>query len=380
MAAPCSWSRIPLGDIEAVLAWAASRPWSAAMAGCEQDPMWHAEGNVWAHTQLVCRELPAMSGWSDLPAADRATCVMAALFHDAGKPQTTYVHPETGRVHAPKHALVSAALARRELAAIGCPAVLRERIVALVRHHALPPRILDRDDPVRDVIRMSWLLDTRHLGIVSRADFRGRICHSVSLRSDEDFALWDLVCRDHDCDGKPFPFSNDQARFRYFREPAFDRTHVPHEAYRCTVTMLCGLPAAGKDTWLSRHRPGLPVVSLDALREELDVDPTDDQGRIAHAAREACREHLRARRDFALSATNLTARIRGRWVNLFADYNARVEMVYLDVPLVTALHRNRSRHRQVPEDVICRLHHRIEPPTWLECHDLEIVAAPEGPR
>lgn len=143
--------------------------------------------------------------------------------------------------------------------------------------------------------------------------------------------------------------------------------------------MLCGLPAAGKDTWLARHRPGLPVVSLDALREELDVDPTDDQGGIAQAAREACREHLRARRDFALSATNLTERIRGRWVNLFADYDARIEMVHLDVPLATALSRNRRRQRQVPEGVIRRLHDRIEPPTWLECHTLEIVATPEEP-
>lgn len=378
MTAVTSWNSLPPGNVEAAIAWAESRPWSAAMAACKQDPAWHAEGDVWTHTQLVCRELPGVAGWHDLDPQDQAGCVMAALFHDAGKAETKVVDPETGHVHAPKHAVVGAALARRELATFGCPPALREWIVALVRNHALPPRILERDDPVREVIRMSWLLDTRLLGMVARADFRGRVCRTASARSEDEITLWDLVCQEHGCDGRSYAFGNDAARFRYFREPEFDRRHVPHEAYRCTVTMLCGLPAAGKDTWLARHRPGLPVVSLDALRDELDVDLTKDQGAIAQAARERCREHLRARRDFALNATNLTERIRGRWVNLFAGYDARVEMVHLDVPLGTALARNRRRLRPVPEGVIRRLHDRTEPPTWLECHSLALIA-PEGP-
>lgn len=386
MPTPSTWHRLSSGDVEATIAWAGSRPWAAKLAACEQDPVWHAEGDVWTHTQLVCRELPGVAGWHDLEPRDRAACLMSAVFHDAGKPETTIRDPATGHIHAPKHAVAGVALARRELAALACPPVLRERIVSLVRYHALPPRVLERENPLRDVIRMSWLLDTRLLGIVARADFRGRVCHAAPAwssgggppRSEDDFALWDLICRELACDGRPYPFGNDQARFRFFRDPACDRSHVPHEAYRCTVTMLSGLPAAGKDTWLAQHRPGLPVVALDAVRAELDVEPTDDQGSVAQAAREACREHLRAGRDFAFNATNLSQRIRGRWVNLFADYDARIEMVHLDVPLATALARNRRRPRPVPEGVIRRLHDRLEPPTWLECHALEILDAEEA--
>ncbi len=40
---------------------------------------------------------------------------------------------------------------------------------------------------------------------------------------------------------------------------------------------MSGLPGVGKDTWLARSRPELPVVSLDAVREDLDVDATDNQ-------------------------------------------------------------------------------------------------------
>lgn len=373
------WAQLPPGDIETAIAWAERLPWAMAMAACAQDRDWHAEGDVWTHTRLVCRELPGVPGWHDLDDKGRAACVMAAVFHDAGKPKTTRSDPASGRMCAPKHAVAGAALARRELSKLGCPPRLREEIVALVRNHAVPPRVLEHVDPVRQVIRLSWLLDTRALGILARADFRGRICRPPRAHGEEGFHLWDLVCKEHDCDGRPFPFGNEHARFLYFRDPEFDRTRVPHESPRCTVTIVCGLPAAGKDTWLAARRPELPAVSLDALRARLDASPADDQGRVSQAAREECRRHLRAGRDFAFNATNISERVRGRWVNLFVAYDARIEMVYVDASLATALSRNRRRARPVPEVVIRRLHDRLEPPTLLECHTLHVVDEGDAP-
>ena len=58
------------------------------------------------------------------------------------------------------------------------------------------------------------------------------------------------------------------------------RTDDDNEDYRCTVTMMSGLPGRGKDTWLAANCPDLPVVSLDELRCELDIEATDDQGQI----------------------------------------------------------------------------------------------------
>jgi len=106
---------------------------------------------------------------------------------------------------------------------------------------------------------------------------------------------------------------------------------------------MSGLPGAGKDRWLAQHRPGLPVVSLDDLRATHDVEPTDDQGAIVQLAREGCREYLRAGRDFAFNATNTVRQTRKRWTDLFADYGARVESVYLEPPLPVILRRNAGR-------------------------------------
>src|SRR5204863_3203563 len=191
-----------------------------------------------------------------------------------------------------------------------------------------PPYLLEKPNPEHEVISLSWLVNNRLLFLVALADTRGRQAKEMS-RPEENLHLWKLVAEERACFERPYAFANDQARFLFYRDQLSSLHYVPHEEYRCTVTLMSGLPGAGKDTWLAKHRPTLPVVSLDAVRGELDVDATDNQGAVIQAAREQCREHLRGGRDFAFNATNITCQTRQRWINLFADYKARVEIVYL---------------------------------------------------
>jgi predicted kinase len=133
---------------------------------------------------------------------------------------------------------------------------------------------------------------------------------------------------------------------------------------------MSGLPGAGKDTWLARHRPDLPVVSLDGIRANLDIEPTENQGEVIQQARDQCREHLRAGTDFALNATNIIHQTRKQWVDLAADYGARVEMVYLEPDLLTLYEQNARRARKVPRAVVEQMVEKLEPPTWAEAHSL----------
>ena len=231
---------------------------------------------------------------------------------------------------------------------------------------------MERNVPANEAIRMSWLANNRLLHMFSLADMRGRHtdCHT---RTEDDLAYWQITAEDCDCYTQPFPFGNDHARFTFCRSEKPDRFYTPHEDFSCTVTMMSGYPGAGKDTWLANNRPEQPVVSLDEIRSELGVDPTGNQGQVLQVAREQCAEHLRARRDFAYSATNLTRMVRTRWIDLFDDYGARVEIVYVEPPFETVLQQNRNRDRIVPEDVIRSLASRVEPPTMTESHDVRIV-------
>ena len=365
------WKVLKCYSIEELIQWADQQTWAQAMAACWQDPEWHAEGDVWTHTKLVLEQLEQLEAWGELDEGARTQLKFVALFHDAAKPLTTEVD-EAGRVRTPKHAVKGEHLARRVLRELGCDLHTRESIARLVRFHGRPAFLLEREDPAYEVVRMSWLVNNRLLHNFALADTRGRDTDCTS-RPEETLAYWKLLAEEHDCYEVPYQFATDHARFTYFHSAAPNLHYVPHEAFRCDVIMMSGLPGSGKDHWLRTHTDGLPVVSLDELRRRMGVAPTENQGAVAQEAKECCREHLRAGRDFVFNATNTMRTTRQRWLELFRDYDARVRIVYLEPTLPQLLEQNRNRAHPVPEDVITRLADRLEPPTWLECHQLECI-------
>jgi putative nucleotidyltransferase with HDIG domain len=367
-----SWDEVKQTSSAQVLAWADVQPWARDMAACPQDAQWHAEGDVWVHTKMVFAELERLPEWDALDGDSQLKLVFTALFHDAGKPATTATDPVSGRTHSPKHALVGVEIARRVLRSLGCPLDIREEIIGLVRYHGRPPYLLEKVDTAYEIISLSWLVNHQLLYLFALADTRGRSSREMA-RPEENLHLWKLVAEENDCFDRPYTFANDHARFLFYRGALSSLHYSPREEYSCTVTLMAGLPGSGKDTWLARHRAGLPVVSLDDLRAQYDVDPTDDQGEIAQLARESCREHLRAGRDFAFNATNILRQTRKRWIDLFADYRARIELVYVEPPLATIFAQNERRSKRVPTRVMHRLVEKLEPPTVTEGHSLELV-------
>lgn len=355
-----------------ILHWAEVQPWARMMATCQQDAGWHAEGDVWTHTKMVCGELEKQEEWVTLSRAEQLKLLFTGLFHDAGKPATTVLDPETGRTRSPKHALVGAELARRVLRELGCDLVTREEIVSLARLHGRPPFLLEKTDAEREVIWVSGLVSNQLLYLFALADTRGRLTTEMT-KPEENLHLWKLMAEEKGCFDRPYSFANDQARFLFYREKLSSLHYVPREDYRCRVMLMSGLPGAGKDTWLAKNRPGLPVVSLDEIREDLDIESTGNQGEVIQAARERCREHLRAGQDFAFNATNVTRQMRQRWIDLFTDYEARIEIVYLEPKLADILKQNKKREQKVPEKVILRLLEKSEPPTVMEGHEVRVV-------
>jgi predicted kinase len=366
-----NWDDLRKSSLDEILAWAGDQPWGRAMAACGQDAGWHAEGDVWTHTKLVCAQLAGVDGWEELAPHERSVLTFTALFHDSGKPLTSVVDPATGRTTSPKHAVKGEHLARSALRDLGCDLATREEIVRLVRFHGRPPFLLAKPDPAHEVVSLSWLVSNKRLCLFALADTRGRKTAEMG-RPEENLQFWKLVAEENGCFDRPYPFVNDQARFLFYRQKEPNLHYVPFEDYRCTVTMMSGLPGSGKDTWLAANRPDLPVVSLDEVRGELDIDPTDDQGEVVQVGRERCREFLRSGRSFAFNATNLLRLTRRRWIDLFADYQARIEIVYVEPPSSVVLARNKRRERPVPETVIRGLAARCEPPTLTEAHGLSM--------
>lgn len=345
--------------------------WIRDMAGCAQDPVFHAEGDVWIHTRMVCEAVAALPAWRSLPDSDRQIVFTAALLHDVAKPACTRHDPE-GRITSRGHSRRSAIMARQILWRLDVPFGVREQITALVRHHQVPYYLVIRPDAHRLAIEVGQTARCDQLAILAEADVRGRVCKDQQRLLD-NIALFVEFCRDENCLAGPRAFSSDHARFLYFRSDHRHPDAPAHEAFRAEVVMLSGLPGAGKDTWIRKNLPDWPLVSLDAVRDELDVDPANEQGQVINRAREQARECLRKGRSFVWNATNLSRQLRGQCIQLFADYQARIRIVYVEVSEERLLRQNRQRPTPVPQAVLERLLGRWEVPDGTEAHQVEWV-------
>ena len=372
-----TWNELVAQTDADIIAWAQSQNWAREMAQCMQDPEWHAEGDVWTHTKMVCEELTKLSQWSELARQSQLVLLLTAIFHDSGKPATTALDEETGRIRSPKHAQFGMRIARRALMELHCDLATRESICHLILFHGRPPFIEKSADAARELIKLSSYCNHRLMYLFALADSRGRICNSDEARTEDTLELWKLVAEENNCFDAPYKFANEHARFLFYRGKLDNFHYTPHEEYRCKMTIMCGLPGAGKDTWLAENRPDLPVVSLDEIRQELKIQPTGNQGVVVQAARERCKVHLRKHENFAFNATNTTRQVRNLWVNVGAEYNARVELVYVEPDFETILDQNSGRDARVPVNVIQRLIDKLDPPTIAECHELLLVESPE---
>jgi predicted kinase len=325
---------------------------------------------------MVCEQMAALPAWQALPVGERAVVLAAALFHDIAKPATTRCDDD-GRVTAPGHSRRGELMARSELYRMGVPFAVREAIAGLVRHHQVPFFLIDAPDALRRAIAVAERARGDHLAVLAEADLRGRVCADAAKALD-NVALYRLLCDENALTQEPWRFANGTSRYEYFSREGRDPRYAAHEdAAAFEVVLMCGLPGSGKDTWVATHRPGVAVVSLDDLREALDVDPADNQGAVVTAAKEKARALLRARTPFVWNATNVTRQRRAELVSLFADYGARVRLVYVEAPWETLRRQNRERSRRVPEAVIAGMIDRWEVPVASEAHAFEAHVAAE---
>ena len=345
--------------------------WVRALRDCPQDPEYHAEGNVWIHTRMVCRALVALPAWRALDSDARNIAFAAALLHDIAKPSCSKVD-EDGRITTRGHGGRGERMARLVLWRMDTPLAMREEICAIVAFHQVPFFLVDTDDGARRAIALSHRVRPHLLALVAEADARGRTCATKAQLID-NVALYLELSDEQGCRDRAFPFASDHSRFMFFRKPHRDPHHHAFDSTKATVTVMAGLPGAGKDHWIREHGRGKPVVGLDKAREVLGVRHGGKEGQVIQEAREAARKHLRAQRSFIWNATNVDRRHRRDLLGLLASYNVRVRYVYVEASEETLRERNQARRRPVPWKAVRRMIQRWSVPDATEAHEVSYV-------
>lgn len=352
------------------------------MAGTPQGAEYHAEGDVWTHTRMVCEAIAAHPGWRALDPEAQAITFAGALFHDLGKPACTRSEPD-GRISSRGHSARGETLVRQQLWRAGVPFGTREHIAALVRLHQVPFFLIDGEPAAarQALARLSLGARCDWLALVAEADARGRRCRDPRDQQAilDKTALFVELATESGVLDRAWRFPSDHTRFVSMRDPRRPLEVPVHDETRCEVIVMCGLPGAGKDAWLAAHRHGLPVVALDDIRAQLEVDPADRQGAVIAAARERARAYLRRGEPFAWNATNVSRRLRNGLIDFLTGYPVRVHLVYIEVTAAEQERRNREREAVVPRGALARILDHWAPPSPAEAHRVTHVVADPGP-
>jgi predicted kinase len=350
--------------------------WFKDMRGVPQDPIWHAEGDVWTHTKMVVESLCALPEFQQLEEQDQHILFTAALTHDIEKRSTTGTEVIDGkeRIVSPGHAKKGEFTVRAMLYKdIPAPFLIREAIAKLVRLHGLPLWAIEKEDPAKAVIGASLVVNTAHLAMLAKADILGRICEDqeeILLR----IALFQELCKEQQCFGSPRTFKSNYGRFLYLNKTEASPDYVPFDDLKFDVYLMSALPGSGKDTYIANNLD-LPVLSLDDIRREHKIDPRNKKknGQVIQLGKEKAKELMRSRQSFVFNATNITSDMRGKWISLFTDYGGRVKIIYLEVPYKQLLSQNHHREHKVPRDVVDKMVGKLEIPGPEEAHEISFV-------
>ena len=337
--------------------------------------------NVLMSAQAACNKLFGLPEFLSLNERQRQILFLACFLHDVGKTLTTK------RIKrqwvSPNHDLRGAELARYslwtdyKLAGTMDMLSFREAVSLLVQHHEKP--LVFQDVLKQGDAEASFAVESLAANGILVADFTLELLGILGLAVANTPEAED-VCRRfmetaerNGCLRESPKFADDVSRFAFLSRQSKSSDAVVTDNTWGEIVMMAGLPGTGKDTWISRNQPELPMISLDEIRKEIHVLPTEPQEPVVSLAYSRAREFLLNHTPFLWNATNITTDIRNRQLGMFMRYGASVRIVYLETTVDEQYRRNRNRVAVVPEVAVTRMRRHLVLPTIHEARRVEYI-------
>lgn len=249
------------------------------MSETKQNPRYHAEGSVLAHTRLVLEQYQLLSPSLDLSPADHEVFYWASVLHDIGKVKVTQWQDDRWRSQGHERAGVPMALD----ILVQQPQISgaqRRRILDLVRWHGFPLDYYRQQAPIDKLKLLGSRTDLRMLAIFSLFDFQGRICedrdtvlhlmhqfqHHDVPKAEYEFARFaDLQAKFEGMNLRHknalwTAVHNGQAGFAEKLMEAREIEDVVTRGKKVFITI--GAPLSGKTTWLQANMPDTFRISM----------------------------------------------------------------------------------------------------------------------
>lgn len=355
-------------------------PWVKRMLDVPQDPVWHAEGNVNIHTRMVTQALLRLDEFHEESEQARHILFQGALMHDIEKFSTTITDDYSEEeqrpcISAPRHAKKGEYTAREIMYRDGVPFDVREKVCKIVRWHGVPLWTMDKGDPTKTVLKSSLHIPNRWLAMFAKADVYGRICEDQGDLLTR-IEIFEEICKENGVWDSPYEFPSDLGKYLYFSDE--DKTYPAYEPYDDFVgemVVMCGLPGAGKTTYIREKHPNLPVISMDDIRKERKIRRGDQkaEGQMIQDVKDMAKQRLRKSEPFVWDATCITELDRSKLIDLAKTYKAKVKIVYVEPDFKTLLAQNKNREAQVPEKTLLGYLRGLEIPSPSEAVEVKYV-------
>ncbi len=152
-----------------------------SIIGCEQEPEWHPEGDVWQHTLFCLDKAADIIRREELTERESLAIMFGTLCHDFGKPFVSEL--TKGRITSYGHEKAGKKPTEEFLSFLGVDNLTKEKAIKLVRYHMMPSELHKfetvnkqnvKDGTIRRLAMKLFPANIYELTLVAEADFLGR--------------------------------------------------------------------------------------------------------------------------------------------------------------------------------------------------------------
>jgi putative nucleotidyltransferase with HDIG domain len=380
-----------------------SFPMMGELKNTPQDPIWHAEGNVHIHTDMVLEETYAIikNEAKHLSDTDKETLIWAALFHDICKPITTREVERFDRicVTASRHETMGMDYLFFRLRTLIQDQDQFQQIISLVGYHQLPKLLVVKDQTQVAYQALARKARLDLLYYLELADMRGRTCIDQEEQIEyielfkayaEDFNLFGKVnvyqeqkdflfneLSGYSDQVKDYVFSefcrNIESGLIYTPEEELSRSYQYRDAYSHLI-ITCGLSGSGKTTYIKENYD-YEIISLDAIRQELlgDIKNFKHERKVRDHAKDILKKKLAKKENVIWDATNYRADFRAIPLTLGFNYNAYTEIALFNLPFDDIIKQDNKRKDCVGSKYITKQFDKFQVPSMSEAHNINLI-------
>lgn len=341
-----------------------------------QDPEWHAEGDVYIHTDMVISETYKLFEENEFTNEEKLILLLAAIFHDICKPMVTKERELQGvnRVIAPKHEEMGISYLYYRFMEEDLDEYVKVHVLDLVGYHQKPKLLV-----IKNKSEWHYKYLTRHTAgylfyYHQIADMKGRECSDKELQLSylEEFKMF---CDEYNCFKTTsciigelsmllranFKFNGeDDLKYVIYKciydliNDEYDEPIVAYQKYYeqkddySNAIILCGLSGSGKSTYTKELLKTMDctIISLDEIRKGFKINNTNRKavdGQVLQIATKQFKECMAKNQNVVWDACNIRKDFRSKLISLAHQYNALTTVVLVSTSINDCVENDKGR-------------------------------------